>query len=67
NENTAKLAGVSLSLDTTQQESVTHVNNQPAVETTINSDDDNHGLLVISAETIVRKPSPTADALGSAE
>ncbi|VDO60350.1 unnamed protein product [Schistosoma margrebowiei] len=63
NENTAKLAGVSLSLDGLQ-ETNTRVNNQNVEN--INSDED-HGLLVVSAENVVRKPSPTADALGSAE
>ncbi|CAH8540440.1 unnamed protein product [Schistosoma haematobium] len=63
NENTAKLAGVSLSLDGLQ-ETTTRANNQNVEN--INSDED-HGLLVVSAENVVRKPSPTADALGSAE
>ncbi|CAH8513073.1 unnamed protein product [Schistosoma mattheei] len=63
NENTAKLAGVSLSLDGLQ-ETTTRANNQNVEN--INSDED-HGLLVVSAESVVRKPSPTADALGSAE
>ncbi|XP_018645561.1 hypothetical protein Smp_176510 [Schistosoma mansoni] len=63
NENTAKLAGVSLSLDGLQ-ETTTRENNQNVEN--INSDGD-HGLLVVSAENVVRKPSPTADALGSAE
>ncbi|CAH8527683.1 unnamed protein product [Schistosoma guineensis] len=63
NENTAKLAGVSLSLDGLQ-ETTTRANNQNVEN--INSDED-HGLLVVSAENVVRKLSPTADALGSAE
>ncbi|CAH8575976.1 unnamed protein product [Schistosoma rodhaini] len=63
NENTAKLAGVSLSLDGLQE--TTTLENNQNVEN-INSDED-HGLLVVSAENVARKPSPTADALGSAE
>ncbi|KAK4471104.1 hypothetical protein MN116_005503 [Schistosoma mekongi] len=62
NENTARMAGVSLSLDDLHN-STACTNNH--VENIISDDD--HGLLVVSAESVVRKPSPTADALGSAE
>ncbi|CAH8846087.1 unnamed protein product [Trichobilharzia szidati] len=61
NEDSAKMAGVSLS----SVDGIHEINTYPNAEN-LNSDD-NQGLLIVSAGTVTRKPSPTADALGSAE
>ncbi|CAH8535504.1 unnamed protein product [Heterobilharzia americana] len=63
NEDAARKAGVSLSIEG-KQETSAHFNPQ-LIEKSVSGDD--NGLLIVSAETVVRKPSPTADALGSAE